>query len=483
MHMGFLQDLLRRALPLALLLAAALAVTSGCQERESSSRSVQGTSTPVERGTSPPTEQETSVPATPTTTPSPSPEEGGEMSVNRIVYVGTDGNVFTIAPDGSGARKITSTEVRVGSMGPILAQTSPSQVSYAWPTWSPDGTTLAVSRVVREGSQSSFSVELVNVETGHISHVYDNEPETGPIAVAAPHYMYWSPDSSRLAFIASTPSELALFTVGREAPRALNRLSGRGPIYFSWADDGSMLLLHRQEELLIAPVEGGDPATPRLLGVVGFGFRPPVISQDGGHMAYVFQDDQASELVVLDTGAGLDEPRNVQGMGTFTALLRSPASDEVAIVDTLSPSARTYGRLSLFRLEGGGARVLVEEPLLSFFWSPDGRKIAYLTPGAEGRTLILWYIDLPDGQPVKLTEFLPSTEFQTVASFFDQYAYSHSIWSPDSSQIVFTGVLGPTAFGSNGTSPETSRVYVVDVREGARPKEIAASRFAAWSWN
>ena len=68
-------------------------------------------------------------------------------------------------------------------------------------------------------------------------------------------------------------------------------------------------------------------------------------------------------------------------------------------------------------------------------------------------------------------------------SFFDQYAYSHSPWSPDSSRLVMAGSEGPVAERRNGHTPTGSRIYVLDAVGDASPQEIAQGSVAFWSWN
>ena len=87
------------------------------------------------------------------------------------------------------------------------------------------------------------------------------------------------------------------------------------------------------------------------------------------------------------------------------------------------------------------------------------------------------YVDRAGGGPLELVDFLPSPEFLTLLFFFDQYAYSNSVWSPDSSQITFSGILGGTGLSQNGSTPEEFKVYVMDIQESTVPREIATSRF------
>ena len=83
----------------------------------------------------------------------------------------------------------------------------------------------------------------------------------------------------------------------------------------------------------------------------------------------------------------------------------------------------------------------------------------------------------------ELFRFRPSGEVFTMLSFFDQYAYSHSPWSPDSTRLVVAGAQGPVEERRNGHTPSGARVYVLDAVGDAPPLEIAGGGVAFWSWN
>ena len=92
--------------------------------------------------------------------------------------------------------------------------------------------------------------------------------------------------------------------------------------------------------------------------------------------------------------------------------------------------------------------------MLAFFWSPDGRKLAYLTTAPTGGTrqvaqnaqsaparlrLRVAYVD---GTTVTQTDTIatftpPATFLGQFLPFFDQYARSHQVWSPSSDALVF----------------------------------------------
>ena len=135
-----------RSLMLILVSAMVLVALGACQDRRSLRQQEGATLLPRSQDT--PEIQTTPVPM-------PSGREGGEQ-VNRIAYVGSDGNIFTIRPDGTDSRRLTTTDLRVGPGGHIFVQAARSQVFYAWPTWSPDSTKLAVSRSSVQGNSGPF---------------------------------------------------------------------------------------------------------------------------------------------------------------------------------------------------------------------------------------------------------------------------------------------------------------------------------------
>ena len=152
-------------------------------------------------------------------------------------------------------------------------------------------------------------------------------------------------------------------------------------------------------------------------------------------------------------------------------------------------------------------------------WSPDGRHIAYFTianiaeyvqhnvlpnPDAavhdggfwnrdeagqerdpeqeeteEERTLRfnLWSVDIEQGEHRLIVTFEPVDTFVNhLLPFFDQYALSHRIWSPDSDAIV----LPMTSGGDEGN--ERADIYVVPMlRRGGPPRPIAEGTMAFWS--
>ena len=400
--------------------------------------------------------------------------------MDRIAYVGTDGNIFTINPDGSDSQRLTES-MTAGTRGGIQAKPlTQSSIVHTWPTWSPDGSRLAVSRVVLAADGNvTVSLFTLGALEGDLTKVYENEPDASPIiAETVPHYMYWSPDGESLAFIASTPTALTLFVHTGAVQNTT--VSNEGPLYFKWAGDSGSMLIHSRDQLLSYAVPFDKP--PVELAPMDPIYRAPDLSRDGRHAAYISSVEQGSSLLVGDpNGAG--QFRELTPVDGYGALLWSPTEDVIAVADSSVQGAPGHGRLRLISPDGSEPRTLVEEPLVSFFWSPNGKLIAYVAIDIQRQSLVWKVVRASGGEPWELADFVPTREMLTALSFFDQYAHSHSVWSPDSTRLVFAGQAARAPGAANGASPNEGSIYVINTEPGSLPREIANGTLAFWSWN
>jgi len=91
---------------------------------------------------------------------------------------------------------------------------------------------------------------------------------------------------------------------------------------------------------------------------------------------------------------------------------------------------------------------------------------------------------MEDGSRWPLLDFIPSLDQLTVFRFFDQYAYSHPPWSPDSNSLVFSGRVDPeaitAAFGSEGGA-QGNHIVVLGAAPDSSPLVIAEGLIAFWS--
>lgn len=410
--------------------------------------------------------------------------EADKVSVDRITYVNSAGDVFTIKGDGSDRQQLTGgTQVSSGPIGPFMSQGIDFDSFHAWPTWSPDGTKLAVSRVRASGAQGAeVTIQLLDSVTGRTKTVYDSD-FPGLVADGSPHYLYWSPDSRNLSFLASTPNGLTLSVTDTETDNPHIGVERGAPLYYSWSGDGNSLAVHIGEEIklfrtLSEPVSGEVLSTAR-------GFRVPAFSPDGQWLAYVNQTEAGSALFVVRVD-DLDHPTQLTEVGAFSAFMWSPTGEELAVADQPDSNTVAFERLRVVSAGSGEESTVAEETLLAFYWSPDGRRIAWVSLEREQQTFEWKVASIGPGAvggSRSLFNFHPSRDVFTMLSFFDQYAYSHSPWSPDSSHLVVAGTKRMPFERRNGHTPTGARVFVLDIETDIPPQDISEGTLAFWSWN
>lgn len=398
--------------------------------------------------------------------------------VNRIAYIDNSGDLRLINPDGTQERRLTG-DVRAG----LLAQALERGDSYSWPTWNPDGARLAVSRVSTLGRRPGLSVQLFDLDTGGMLSAHENAVPA-PVADGAAHYIYWSPDGRYLTLLAPTTEGLALYVRDYQSGGDSVPLMVGAPLYYHWAADSSAIAVHSGNRLLVS--EPSPDGAQRYIEVDAAGFRAPALSPDGGRLAYTATEGEAHGVFVRAVGPppfnAAPSPRLLAETRGLAAFAWSPDGSALAVSEQSARGSPLFRRLSLYPADGAPAVELVAEDHLAFFWSPAGDRIAWVGVDSATREMELSVSSVGGGEPRRLFRFSPTGEFFTYLSFFDQYAYSHSLWSPDGSALVVAGNDGPNSGRRNGSGPSGGQIYVVDANTG-EARRIASGKTAVWSWN
>jgi TolB protein len=378
----------------------------------------------------------------------------------RIAFINGDLQLATVNPDGSELRVLTEGAQRL-----------------QFPAWSAEGKIASIG-IDREG--------------GFI-RVYDDVAETDGTEIyrsasEAPIYLYWSPDGSTVSFLANNPqSGLALHLASETNAPSL--LANGAPFYWQWQSDSTGMLIHTgftgPNSRLGFTSAASDTLTENL-APPGL-FQAPGISASGNYIAYAEDDEFRGTQVIIQQNPLTDTAevkREVEHEGA-TSLSWSPTEDKLAFTAPARGAPAVYGELNLLEAESGLLETLSENLVVAFFWSPDGRYIAYLTPSLEQRDegdvsmttqpmlvsqkveaqkiqrgsflLELHVVDIATKEDKRLATFTPTFLFlDQFMPFFDQYALSHRLWSPDSSAIVLPitnadSTKQITVFGLDGT--------------------------------
>jgi TolB protein len=358
-------------------------------------------------------------------------------TINRIVYVTESGQIHTINPLGNDEHALTGT-------GRI----------YQFPAWSPNGRFLAAIGSDRRTTGIDIFTDTEALEP---VLVYASRSE-------APFYLYWSPDSENISFLANHPTApMALHVTPADGQDENRVITTGGPFYWAWTHDAQQIFIHTGA--------AGDDSRLTLIDAAGDGqgeniaspgyFQAPGISADGRFLSYAEETSRGnSRVIIADTFANTHRETAHTGI---VAMGWSPVNNQLAYISGTNPNnPNLFGPLRLLDADSGDVRLLSRETVFAFFWSPNGRYIAYLTIAAEEGEMNaqlsppsrdtqakqarqfnlpffnLVLVDVVTGEGEELlTDFQPSIIFLTqFMPFFDQYALSHRLWSPDNEALV-----------------------------------------------
>ncbi len=401
---------------------------------------------------------------------STTPPTGG-----RIAVIDSAGHLRTVDAAGGAERRYGLTGLLSG-----------------FPAWSPDGLRLAAVAV--DGGDAGLFV----LDDAPSTSTPDGLPD--PVyhsPVEPPFYLYWSPDGRQVTFLTTEPDGLALRSVPADgsSPDAIVRRGA--PMYWAWTAD-DRILLHAGGDGPEAYVGelGLDGLEARRSAAVPGQFQAPAVSADGQRRAYVIstaepEPDIRSMVIVVENGRD-GSIRRVAVQGP-TALGWSPGAGGLGFIASRQRDGLPVGSLEVLDQASTQPRLLLDQDVLAFFWSPDGSAVAALSlptdqprqvasiralPGGapepaaagDGGTLELTVVAADDGtvllqRPVRLSE----TFVNQLLPYFDQYALSHHLWAPDGSALVLPLV-------DEAGQPQVTIVP----RDGGEPRVLGDGEIAFW---
>ena len=215
-----------------------------------------------------------------------------ERKSGLIGYIGIDGNIYISDQGGRNPTAVTK------DAAPPDNQSGAFHL-YQYPTWSRDGSQLAFVGVSVEGDKQTLSEMFVKrVDEDQLNKVYSSETEH-------PFYLYWSPDNKHVSFLSTdaTGQSLILQSVSVDGGERVI-LDAGSPYYWSWAPDGSALIVHAGNANSSTPehmaflqvdsevIEDGLDSNPAS-------FQAPAWSPDGSRILLTRVNDQKKKEIVL----------------------------------------------------------------------------------------------------------------------------------------------------------------------------------------
>ncbi len=380
----------------------------------------------------------------------------------RLVYVGDDGDVYEIGADHD-PRRLTW-----GWADSFTAD----RLYYVWPAYSPDGSHVACFGV-RSGHMPEAGLYAV-ADDGVRMHEIWRMQEAAPVCES------WSPDSDHIALLLQGEDELALEIADIRNPGKTFTLERGAPLFWAWSPKDSYIAVHTggsgslysDARLRVFRIEDDCEEVARLNPGE---FRTPTWSPEGDRLAYVDASHDKQELLAfyrVDDGVG-EIVCPVEGQ---TVMMWSPDGRTLALSQALGDSPHLYQGITLVDVATGRTTDLEIGEVASFFWSPCSKRL--VTMAFDECSGMQWSVVDVGGDTQRLGKsFYPSRDLVYFCWFFDQFACSHPLISPDGSRLVFAGhMTEPSSERLDGQS----QVYVASLEEERPVERVAAGHFACW---
>jgi len=305
-----------------------------------------------------------------------------------------------------------------------------------------------------------------------------------------PIYAYWAPDGQHLAFLRNREQTLSLElwpAFGWQPPK---KIADGGPFYFDWRADAEAVLFHSGPAGNNRGATQGPPGasvgllniengTTKTVSQTPASFGAPSWSFDNKWMAYADEQQAQSPVALMVAPADGGEPHAFAYISQRLALAWSPTQSRIAVATTSFMDGSVYEELQLIDIPSGETRTVVKDHFAAYFWSPNGTRILYARRQL-GNPVGTWVVvDVESGKSTDIIDFSPSRTLTQVFQYFDQYALSHRLWSPDSRHFVFAGSAGPDSHPS--TAMQSPGIYVVEATPKATPQLLSDGPIAFWS--
>jgi Tol biopolymer transport system component len=370
------------------------------------------------------------------------------MLPGRLLILGVDDEIITVRPDGTD---------RV-----VLAEVD-EEVERTQPTWSPDGSQVAWTE--SRGGRDTFLM-VTDSDGGSLRQW------PSPLLAV---YMAWSPDGANIGIIGNDDQGNLLLTVAGPDGQ-FTMLDEGAPIYFEWSPDGTEVLARVEGRFGYLALDGsGQTPLPasgefRLGAHVG---ESVVIgtARDVGDALVIADREGTVQRELLRYEAPMAFTVDRPGEELAVMMRGSPESQRLSGVEDPDLPIIEPDHLVVVDTGTGAVDEVSAARNVAWFWSPDGRLLLYATVEfLDGIEQLMWHT-WDGAESNSYQAFSPTGTFgREYLAFFDQFARSMSLWSPDGTAFVYAG----------GNTLEDVGIWVQPL-DTSQPERVAPGQVAAWS--
>lgn len=263
--------------------------------------------------------------------------------------------------------------------------------SFSAPEWSPDS-----QRIAFIGKNRVLFV--VQVLTGAVAGIDQLEEIEN-------YHLGWSPDGTRLAY--AKRNQIMLYNVLSHHAKIIRQPRAR---YVQWFPDGSELLFEATDSAGISQlfrIQTDGTRKQQLTTNTNGPLNDVRLSPDGTYVLYTTPGASISLIHILELSTG-----NLVGISGGPLAknyfpIWSPNSRQIVFSATALSERGYFSQIRTVNRTGENERVLANSDCFAtpVTWSPDGRKIAYLS-GCSNQEFAneMWILDLNNPVPIKIVQ-------------------------------------------------------------------------------
>jgi len=315
----------------------------------------------------------------------------------KIVFVtGRNGNfdVYEMNADGTEQKNLTADNDK-GDGAPV---------------WSHDGNNVAFSRTI-DGKKQIF---IMDANGGNLKRVTNNAADN--------ELPYWSPDSSKLIFQSDIDGNWEIYTISVDGELAQLTDDAADDLSPDWSPDGNRIAFssnrNGKQHIYVMNADGSSLAQITNSPAED---TEPAWAPDGKRIVFASLRDGNKEIYVMNADGS-----NPQRLTNDPALESFP---RWSVDGRILFTSNRAGQADIYVMDEGGGNVsrLTTMGASRAAWSPDGRKVAFVSRSSEIIGDAYWlqvYVIDADGSNLKMITRSPNSTFVPK-------------WSADGAKIAF----------------------------------------------